>query len=52
MNINAVINQLSLITGASREQVIDALGKMNNIPEVRKYLEKKANDKKGRKAGI
>ena len=39
--MDAVINQLAHITGASRREVIQALGKLNNIPEVRKYLERK-----------
>ena len=41
MNINAVIDQLAHITGATRSQVIDALGKCQNIPEVRKELERR-----------
>ena len=41
MNLDAVINQLAHITGASRKQVIEALGKMQSIPEVRKELERR-----------
>ena len=41
MNLDAVINQLAHITGASRREVIQALGKLSSIPEVRKYLDNK-----------
>lgn len=41
MNLDAVINQLAHITGASRREVIQALGKLNNIPEVRRELDKR-----------
>ena len=41
MNLNEVINQLAHITGASRKQVIEALGKLNSVPEVRKELERR-----------
>lgn len=40
MNINAVIDQLAHVTGASRKQVIEALGKFQNIPEVRRELDR------------
>lgn len=40
MNMDGVINRLAFMTGASRKQVIEALGKLQNIPEVRKELEK------------
>ena len=40
MNIDAAINRLAHVTGASRKQVIDALNKMHTIPEVRKELER------------
>ena len=40
-SLDAVINQLAHITGASRKQVIEALGKMQSIPEVRKELERR-----------
>lgn len=49
MNMDAVINQLAHITGASRKQVIEALNKMKSIPEVRKELDKISHDKKGRR---
>ena len=41
MNLDAVINQLTHVTGASRREVIQALGKFNSVPEVRKYLDSK-----------
>lgn len=40
-SLDAVINQLANVTGASRKQVIDALKKMQSIPEVRKELERR-----------
>lgn len=40
MKIDAVINQLAYITGANRKQVINALKKLGNIPEVRRELER------------
>ena len=39
--MDAVINQLAHITGASRKQVIEALNTMKSIPEVRNYLDRK-----------
>lgn len=48
MNQDAVINQLAHITGASRKQVIEALNKLRTIPEVRKELDRRSHDKKGR----
>ena len=41
MNQDTIINRLAHITGASRKQVIDALNKMQSIPEVRKELNRK-----------
>ena len=46
MKQDAVINQLAHITGASRKQVIEALNKLQSIPEVRRELDK-SNLKKG-----
>ena len=40
MKTDAVINQLAHITGASRKQVIDALNRLQSIPEVRRELDK------------
>ena len=40
MNNDAVINHLAKLTGATRKQVIDALTRLNNIPEVRKELDR------------
>lgn len=40
MKQDAVINHLAKLTGASRKQVIDALNKLNNIPEVRRELDR------------
>ena len=45
--MDAVINQLAHITGASRKQVIEALNTMKSIPEVRNYLDKKNLAKSG-----
>ena len=47
MKMDAVINQLAHITGASRKQVIEALNTMKSIPEVRNYLDKKNLAKSG-----
>jgi hypothetical protein len=41
MILDAVINQLAHVTGASRREVIQALKKLNSVPEVRKYLDSK-----------
>lgn len=41
MNMDGVINRLAYLTGASRKQVIDALNKLQSIPEVRKELDKR-----------
>ena len=46
MNQDAMINRLAHITGASRKQVIDALNKMQSIPEVRKELDKQRHEKR------
>lgn len=40
MNNDAVINHLAKLTGATRKQVIDTLTRLNNIPEVRKELDR------------
>lgn len=45
MSLDAVINQLANVTGASRKQVIDALKKMQSIPEVRRELERQQKKK-------
>ena len=46
MNTDAVINQLAKITGTSRKQVISALNRLKNIPEVRKELDRQNKLKK------
>ena len=45
--MDAVINQLAHITGASRKQVIEALNTMKSIPEVSNYLDRKNLVKSG-----
>ena len=46
MNQDTIINRLAHITGASRKQVIEALNKMQSIPEVKKELDKQRHGKK------
>jgi hypothetical protein len=46
MNNDVVINRLAHITGCSRKQVLDALKKMSNMPEVKKELDR-INNKHG-----
>ena len=45
MNQDMIINQLAHAVGKSRKEVIDALRKMSQMPEVKKFL----NDQKRRK---
>ena len=40
MNQDAFINQLARISGGSRKQVIEALKKMSQMPDVQKELRK------------
>lgn len=44
MKQDAVINQLANITGKSRKEVIEALRRLNAMPEVQKFLAEQRHD--------